>query len=124
MSYLGPEAGYIIITFTSVPFGAFLLSTKTKLLVFISSFSTRPGKRWPHRLLPALSPYEPMAHQYSQIPSYKAPKAILSPEFHPWPYIFTLQTTQASSSIYDFNPQKRKEKAGKNLHISCDFLLS
>jgi hypothetical protein len=74
MSYLGPEAGYIIITFTSVPFGAFLLSTKTKLLVFISSFSTRPGKRWPHRLLPALSPYEPMAHQYSQIPSYKAPK--------------------------------------------------
>lgn len=44
MSCLGPEAGYIIVALTSVPLGAFLLSTITKLLVFIASFGTGPGK--------------------------------------------------------------------------------
>lgn len=45
MSYLGPEAGYIIIALTSVPLGAFLLPTITKLLVFIASLGIRPGKK-------------------------------------------------------------------------------
>lgn len=45
MSHLGSEAGDIVVAFTSVPFGAFLLSTKTKLLVFVPSFGTGPGKR-------------------------------------------------------------------------------
>lgn len=45
MSCLGPEAGYIIIALTSVPLGAFLLSTKTKLLVFIPPLSVGPGKK-------------------------------------------------------------------------------
>lgn len=50
MSCLGPEAGYIIIALTSVPLGAFLLSPKTKLLVFIASFGIGPGIKAVHRL--------------------------------------------------------------------------
>ena len=50
MSCLGPEAGYIIIALTSVPLGAFLLPTITKLLVFIASLGIRPGKKQSYRL--------------------------------------------------------------------------
>lgn len=43
MSFLGPEAGYIIVALTSVPLAAFLLTTKPKLLVFIASFGIGAG---------------------------------------------------------------------------------
>ena len=45
MSYLGPEAGYIIIALTSIPLGAFLLPTITKLLIFIASLGIRPAEK-------------------------------------------------------------------------------
>lgn len=54
MSLLGPEAGYIIVALTSIPLGAFLLSTKTKLLVFIASFGIGTGKKWSYKLPTAL----------------------------------------------------------------------
>lgn len=45
MSFLGPEAGHVVIAFPSVPLGAFLLTTKTKLLVFIATFGIGTGKK-------------------------------------------------------------------------------
>lgn len=45
MSRLRPEAGYIIVALTRVPLGALLLSTKTKLLVFIAPLSIGPGRK-------------------------------------------------------------------------------
>lgn len=45
--HLGSEAGDVVVALSSVPLGAFLLSTKTKLLIFVSSFGIRPGKGGP-----------------------------------------------------------------------------
>lgn len=112
MSCLGPEAGYIIVALTSVPFAAFLLTTKPKLLVFIASFGIgtgekngftgypKPCKSWwilcPNNTLSILS----VSRHYCPL------------ESHHWPYIPTQQTPQASSSIYRFNYQSRKTKQG------------
>lgn len=47
VSHPGSEAGDVIVALFSVPFGAFLLSAKAKLLIFVSSFGIRPGKGSP-----------------------------------------------------------------------------
>lgn len=69
MSYLGPEAGYIIIALTSVPLGAFLLPTITKPLVFIASLGTGPGKKQSYTLPSALQILmNVMTQEYPQFP--------------------------------------------------------
>ena len=54
MSGPGPEAGHIVIALASIPLGAFLLPTVTKLLVFIASFGIGPATKGSYRLPSAL----------------------------------------------------------------------
>lgn len=72
MSFLGPEAGHIIIAFPSVPLGAFLLTTETKLLVFIATLGTGTGEKVVSQV--TLGPANPDPSYGPQYPQYSACK--------------------------------------------------
>lgn len=70
----GPEAGYIIIALTSVPLGAFLLPTITKLLVFIASLGIRPAEKAVLWFTPnTANPDHHTIQPYPQFPLYVKP---------------------------------------------------